>query len=119
MLLNGLLSVITGILAFIWPGITAVAFVLVLAAWSIVSGALVLAAGFQMKNSRGRGWMILMGIISLLFGILLAISPIIGAIVLTVWIGAYVLVTSIILLIVAATVRSKSTEAAEAGRPPA
>jgi uncharacterized membrane protein HdeD (DUF308 family) len=108
-LLNGIISIITGILAFIWPAITALVFVLLIAAWSIVGGAVQLAGAYRMRSGeRGRGWLTFSGIVSMLFGVLLIISPLIGAVVLTWWLGAYVLVSSILLLVIAFSVRSES-----------
>jgi uncharacterized membrane protein HdeD (DUF308 family) len=114
LLTQGIISLITGVLAFLWPGITALAFVLIIAAWSIVSGGIQLAAAFRIRRSeRGWGWLIFGGIVSILFGILLVIAPLIGAIVLTWWLGAYVLVSSILLLIVAFSVRSPKVQTSE------
>ena len=110
MLLNGIWSILTAIVAFLWPGLTAVVFVLILAAWSIVSGVLMLAAAFRMRSgARARGWLIFGGIISVLFGALLVIAPLMGAIVLTWWLGAYVLVSSILMLALAFTVRARAS----------
>ena len=47
LLFEGLLNIAVGIVAFLWPGITVIAFVLLVAAWAIVSGALMTAAGFR------------------------------------------------------------------------
>src|SRR6188474_2889614 len=47
------------------------------------------------------------GIISVLFGALLVVAPLMGAIVLTWWLGAYVLVSSILMLALAFTLRSR------------
>lgn len=110
MLLNGIWSILTAIVAFLWPGLTAIVFVLIIAAWSIVSGALMLTAAYRMRRGAGaRGWLIFGGILSVLFGVLLVIAPLIGAIVLTWWIGAYVLVLSIFMLVVAFNLRSRAT----------
>lgn len=110
MLLNGICSILTAIVAFLWPGLTAIVFVLIIAAWSIVSGALMLTAAYRMRRGAGaRGWLIFGGILSVLFGMLLVIAPLIGAIVLTWWIGAYVLVLSIFMLVVAFNLRSRAT----------
>jgi uncharacterized membrane protein HdeD (DUF308 family) len=109
LVLNGVISIITAVLAYLWPVITALAFVLLLAAWSIVGGAVQLAAGFRVnKGQRGRGWLIVGGIVSILFGALLIISPLLGAIVLVWWLGAYILVSSILLLIIAFSVKSNA-----------
>jgi uncharacterized membrane protein HdeD (DUF308 family) len=110
LLLNGIISIITAVLAFLWPLVTAVAVVLVIAAWSIVAGAVQLASAFRMaKGSRGRGWLIFSGIVSILFGAALVLSPLLGAIVLTWWIGAYVLVWSVLLIAIAFSVRSRAS----------
>src|SRR3954470_7920775 len=46
---EGLLDIAVGIAAFLWPGITVFAFVLLVAAWAIVSGALMTTAGFRLN----------------------------------------------------------------------
>ena len=57
---QGIASIAAGVVAFSWPGITVLAFVLLIAAWSIVSGCIMLAAGLQ--TEAGRWWLILDGI---------------------------------------------------------
>jgi uncharacterized membrane protein HdeD (DUF308 family) len=110
LLLNGIWSILTAIVAFLWPGLTAIVFVLIIAAWAVVSGALMLTAAFRMRSgARARGWLVFGGILSVLFGVLLVIAPLMGAIVLTWWIGAYVLVLSIFMLILAFTLRSRGS----------
>jgi uncharacterized membrane protein HdeD (DUF308 family) len=106
-LIHGILNLVTGAIAFLWPGITVVAFVLLLAAWSIVSGGLMLVAAYNVEGRHGRGWLIFGGIISLLYGILMVIAPLIGAIVLTWWLGAYSLVFGIALIVLAFRLRSQ------------
>jgi uncharacterized membrane protein HdeD (DUF308 family) len=120
LLLNGIWSILTAIVAFLWPGLTAIVFVLIIAAWSIVSGALMLTAAFRMHSgARARGWLVFGGILSVLFGVLLVIAPLMGAIVLTWWIGAYVLVLSIFMLALAFSLRSRSggSEGARSAAP--
>jgi uncharacterized membrane protein HdeD (DUF308 family) len=110
LLLNGIWSILTAIVAFLWPGLTAIVYELIIAAWSIVSGALMLTAAYRMRSgARARGWLIFGGILSVLFGVLLVIAPLMGAIVLTWWIGAYVLVLSIFMLALAFTLRSRAS----------
>ena len=91
LIFEGLIDIAVGILAFLWPGITVVAFVLLVGAWAIVTGAVMTAAGFRLNVSHGRWWLVLSGVLSLAFGTLLVIIPLIGAVVLTWWIGAYAL----------------------------
>src|SRR6202795_2312705 len=83
LIFEGLLNIAVGIAAFLWPGLTVVAFVWLIAAWAIVSGGLMTAAGFQLNIGHGRWWLVLGGLLSLAYGVLLIITPLIGAIVLT------------------------------------
>ena len=66
---QGIASVAAGVIALVWPGLTVLAFVLLIGAWSIVSGCLMLAAAFRTEN--GRWWLALAGAAALLYGILL------------------------------------------------
>ena len=104
--LEGIVNIITGVLAFLWPGLTILAFVLLIAAWAIVSGALMLAAAFRLKVDHGRWWLVLGGVVSLVYGVLLVLAPLIGALVLTWWLGAYALVFGVVLLVLAFRLRS-------------
>lgn len=101
LLLQGLVSIAAGVVAVLWPVITLVALVWIIAIWAIVSGVLLIAAAFSLNIEHGRWWLALGGIASLVFGILLVIQPLIGAVVLTLWIGAYALVFGIFLLVLA------------------
>lgn len=110
LVVEGLVDIAAGVVAFIWPAITLVALVWLIAIWAIVSGALMLAAAFTLNRDHGRWWLALGGIASLVFGILLVIEPLIGAVVLTIWIGAYALVFGIFLLILAFQLHSRKEE---------
>ena len=105
---QGIASIAAGIIAFVWPGITVLAFVLLIAAWSIVSGCVMLAAGF--RTEAGRWWLLLDGIAGLLFGLLMIIAPLIGAIVLTWWLGIFALVFGVALMVLAWKLRSRFNE---------
>jgi uncharacterized membrane protein HdeD (DUF308 family) len=66
-----------------------------------------LAAGFNLDKSHGRWWLIAGGIVSIVWGILLFIAPYIGALVLTLWLGAYALLFGISLLVLAYRLRER------------
>jgi uncharacterized membrane protein HdeD (DUF308 family) len=110
LIFEGLLNIAVGIAAFLWPGITVVAFVWLIAAWAIVSGGLMTAAGFRLNIDHGRWWMVLGGLLSLAYGVLLIVTPLIGAIVLTWWLGAYALVFGVALVIFSFKLRSRQHE---------
>ena len=105
---RGAISIVTGIVAVLWPGLTVIAFVLLVAAWAIVTGSLMLAAAFRLRHRRRplvarprrRG-------LRCLFGALLIVAPMIGALVLTWWLGAWALVFGVLLLVLAYKLRSR------------
>lgn len=108
LLIEAVLNIIMGLIALAFPASAVLAFVLVTAAWALLSGGLMLAAAFRLHMSHGRVWLALGGIVSIVWGILLVISPIIGALVLTWWLGAYAIVFGIALLILGFRLRSQS-----------
>jgi uncharacterized membrane protein HdeD (DUF308 family) len=110
LILEGIVDIAAGLVAVAWPGITLVALIWLIAIWAIVSGALMLWAAFTLNADHGRWWLALGGIASLIFGILLVLQPLIGAIVLTLWIGAYAFVFGIFLLVLAFQLRTRKQE---------
>jgi uncharacterized membrane protein HdeD (DUF308 family) len=102
---QGITSLVAGVLAFLWPGITVLAFVLLIAAWSIVTGCVMLAAA--LATEQARWWLVVGGAAAMLFGILMIVAPLAGAVVLTWWLGAYALVFGVALIILAFKLRSR------------
>jgi uncharacterized membrane protein HdeD (DUF308 family) len=114
-LIHGILNIATGVIAFLWPEITVVAFVLLLAAWSIVSGCLMITAAYNIEGRYGRGWLVFGSIISLLYGFLMILAPLIGAVVLTWWLGAYSLVFGVAIIVLAFRLRSQRNQRSSFG----
>jgi uncharacterized membrane protein HdeD (DUF308 family) len=110
LLVNGLLGILIGVIAAIWPGITVLAFVFMVGAWALLSGGLTFGAALGMKISHGRWWLVFGAIISMIYGLLLFASPLIGALVLTWWVGAYALVFGVTLIVLAFRLRSHRGE---------
>ena len=104
---EGLVNIATAAIAFLWPGITVVAFVLLVAFWAILSGGLMLAAAFRLEIDDGRWWLVCGGVVSLIYGALLIVAPMIGAVVLTWWLGTYALVFGVSLLVLAFKLRAR------------
>jgi uncharacterized membrane protein HdeD (DUF308 family) len=92
LIFEGLVDLVTGGIAAVWPLITIVAFALLMGAWAIVTGALLLGASYRLNIPHGRWLMALAGAISVIWGVLLIIWPLIGALVLTWWMAAYALI---------------------------
>jgi uncharacterized membrane protein HdeD (DUF308 family) len=79
LVLEGIVSIAAGILAFLWPGITVLAFVLLVAVWALVTGVLELWSSWSLNREHGRWWLAFSGVASIILGVLLLIAPLIGA----------------------------------------
>jgi uncharacterized membrane protein HdeD (DUF308 family) len=79
-------------------------------AWSLISGGLMLGAAIGLKISHGRWLLVFSAVVSMLYGILLFVAPLIGAVVLTWWLGAYALVFGVSLIVLAIRLRRHRSE---------
>ncbi len=113
LLLEGVAGVAAGIVTFFWPGMTALVLLYLIAAWSLVTGALEIAAAIRLRKVIRHEWLLaLAGIVSIAFGVLLALFPGPGALALTLWIGAYALVFGAIVIATSIRLRSWGRTAA-------
>lgn len=113
LILEGILNILVGAIAFLMPGLTVVFFITLLAVWSLITGILMIVAAFKLDPAFGRGWLIFSGVVSVLFGVALLVAPLIGAVVLTWWLGAYALIFGIALIVLAFKLRSRKDDSAE------
>ena len=107
LLLEGILDLALGALAFLFPAGAILGFVLVTAGWALVTGVLMLLSAFRLHGDHGQFWLGLGGVISILFGLVLAASPLIGAVVLTWWLGVYAIAFGIALVVLSFRLRSR------------
>jgi len=104
---EGLLNILVGLAALFYPGIAMLTFVLLMSAWALVSGGALLVAAFRLKKTHGRWLMVLGGVLSIAWGVLLFLAPLPGALVLTLWFGAYVLIFGILMVVLAIKLRGR------------
>jgi uncharacterized membrane protein HdeD (DUF308 family) len=117
LVLEGIVDIAAAAVAALWPAITVLAFVLLIALWAILTGILELAAAFRLEMADGRGWLIFGGVVSLIYGALLLLAPMIGAVVLTWWLGVYALVFGVALVVLAFRLRARLDEHRPALQP--
>ena len=92
-LLLGLIDLAAGVIALVWPAPTAFVLVIVVAAWALAGGVAEFFAGFQSGESAGtRALLILSGLVSVAFGVLLFARPGVGALTLALLFGLYALI---------------------------
>src|ERR1700722_2156943 len=94
--LEGVVDIAAGVLAFLWPGLTILIFVLLVAAWAIVTGGVMTAGAVRLHLDHGGWGPPLGGLAPFVYGVLLIIAPLIGALVLTWWRGAYAVVFGVL-----------------------
>jgi uncharacterized membrane protein HdeD (DUF308 family) len=76
----GIVGIIVGLLTFHAPQITALALIIYIAAWALMVGATEIAFAIKLRREiKGEWFLILMGLASIIFAILLLWNPIAGA----------------------------------------
>jgi uncharacterized membrane protein HdeD (DUF308 family) len=117
LLFEGIVGILAAFVTALWPAITALALVFVIAAWAIVTGIAEIAAAVRLRHHIHGEWMLaLAGVASIVFGVLLAAMPLTGALVLALWVGAYLLVFGVMLVALGLRLRSW-TRGSHAGAP--
>src|SRR2546430_13321873 len=106
-LIIGILGIIVGLLTFHAPGITALALVIYIAAWALMIGATEIAVAIKLRREiKGEWFLILMGLASIVFAILLLWNPVLGAATL-IWIMAwYAVIFGVLAIIFGLRLRS-------------
>lgn len=86
----GVIDILAGLVAFAWPGMTALFLLLLIATWSIIIGVLEIVGAIQLrKEIEGEWWLIISGLLSIAFGVILFVQPGSGALALIWVIGIY------------------------------
>lgn len=111
-LLLSLLSAAAGVVALAWPGITALVLTLWVGAWAFVTGFIEVTLAFRRGQAAGeRALWALGGLISMAFGVVLAIRPDAGAVSLATVFGLFSIVSGISALVLSAQMRRTHTTA--------
>jgi uncharacterized membrane protein HdeD (DUF308 family) len=106
-LLMGLVSIAAGVVTFVWPDITAISLFYVIVGWAIVTGVfeVIYAIRFR-KEIEGEWLLVLDGILSVAFGILLISQPVAGALAVLWMIGVYAIAYGVLLVLLAFRLRN-------------
>lgn len=111
--LLGGIGVVTGLVAVMWPGITALALLFVIAAWAVVTGVLEIVTGWQLRKVITGEWLLFVsGALSVVLGFLLFAFPGEGALTLIVTIAAFAILWGIVLVMLGIRLRKVGRELA-------
>lgn len=111
-LLLALLSAAAGVVALVWPGITALALVIWVGAWALTTGALEAALAFRKGEAAGEraGWLP-SGLVSIALAVVLFIRPDIGAVSLATVFGLFAIVYGASSIVVSVRARKVKSDA--------
>ena len=105
LILEGVFDLVAGAIAFLWPQIALLGFIYVAAAWAILSGIALLLAAIRLQRAYGEATLLIGGLLSLAWDILVFFWPIAGELALAWWIAAYALLFGVFMLTFALSLR--------------
>lgn len=107
MLLAGLVGVVAGVVTLMWPGITAASLFYLIVAWAIATGIFEAIYAIHFRNEiKGEWLLVLDGVFSVAFGILLIAQPVAGALAVVWMIGVYAIANGVMLVVLAFRLRN-------------
>jgi uncharacterized membrane protein HdeD (DUF308 family) len=113
---EGVISVAVGIVIVVWPAITALALLYVVAAWAIITGIVRIVAAIQLRRVIQNEWLLVgSGLASVIFGAIAAVFPGAGILALIWLLGAWLIVLGVLLLALALQLRQLAHRLSQAG----
>jgi uncharacterized membrane protein HdeD (DUF308 family) len=98
-ILGGILGILAGLVAILWPGLTVAALAIIVGVWAVVTGVAEIAAAIRLrKEIEGELMLGLGGLLSVVFGVLVLAWPLAGAVTIASIIGIFALVYGVVLI---------------------
>lgn len=113
LLLEGLVRIAAGVVAIIWPELTSLTLVIIIATWAIITGIIEIIMAIRLRKEIEGEWMLgLGGFLSILLGVVLFARPGIGVVAGVSLIGFYAILFGALLIVFAIQMqkRKKSLE---------
>ncbi|HEY0320059.1 MAG TPA: DUF308 domain-containing protein [Pyrinomonadaceae bacterium] len=106
LVLAGVIGIIIGIYTFLFLGITSIALLYLIAVWALIRGIFEIVTAIQLRKEISNEWMLIIGgIISIIFGLVLFASPLTGALAMILIIGCYAIVFGGVMIVLAFRLR--------------
>jgi uncharacterized membrane protein HdeD (DUF308 family) len=107
--LEGVASIVAGLIALFMPLAAAVGLLYLLAAWAVVTGIFEIAAAIQLRREiRGEWLLVLDGVLTVALGIAFMVMPGLGLLAIAWWIGIYALIFGVVMIGLAFRLRGKA-----------
>ena len=104
--LLGIVGIVVGVLCFIHPGNVALLIFYLVGIWLIISGIIGILSAFSLRAAGGEGLLVVVGIISIVVGIIFVIHPTSSILTLVWLLGVFALIYGIIQIVRAIQLRS-------------
>jgi uncharacterized membrane protein HdeD (DUF308 family) len=109
MLVEGIIDIVAGAIALLYPAIGALALTWLVAGWALATGVFEIAAAIKLRKIMTGEWLLLLaGVFSVLLAILVALFPGVGAVLLVSWVAAYALLYGAVTLALAIRIKQWS-----------
>lgn len=106
LVLVGLLGIAAGVVTLLWPGLTGIVLLYLIAGWAIASGAFQIAGAIRLRKEIEDEWLLgLNGLLSVVFGLLILAFPGAGALGIAFGIAAFAILSGIVQIIFALRLR--------------
>lgn len=108
LVIEGLFSLLAGVATLLWPGVTSLALLYFVAFWAIATGIMQVVTAVRLRKQLEGEWMLILGgVLSVVFGLIILFAPVSGALVISWWIGAFAFVYGIVLSILGFRLRRR------------
>ena len=115
---EGLLGIAVGVVVFVWPDLSALGLLFAIAAWAMAMGVFEIALAFVLPLSAGRSLLVVLGgLLSIAFGVIMFAHPGAGAVALLALVAAFALVTGVVQIAFALELRHVVVELERRVRP--
>lgn len=110
-ILEGIVGLLVGLFILTNTSAAIGVFLFLVALWAIITGVFEIVTAVELKNHAiDEVWLFIVGVISILFGILVFVNPVLTALAITIIIGVYAIVFGMFLTALAFTLKNTPTK---------
>jgi len=105
LLIRGIVGVLFGIVALVWPGITLLALIVLFGVYAFIDGIVNLVLGFTAPASRGRWLQVAEGVVGIVLGVVALVWPGVTLLAIVFLIAAWAIIEGVLEIVTAIQLR--------------
>ena len=107
----GILGIVVGLLAAIWPGLTALILIAIIGASALIRGVIEIFGAIELRKEIDHEWLLIVsGLLSVIFGLVVLFRPGAGAVALVWLIALYAIAIGIVTVVLSLRLRTFASE---------